>query len=440
MSAPKNPAPPVLSVVIPNYNDGADLPRAVAAAMTQSRPPDELVIVDDGSTDDSREVIARLVEEIPGVRAILLPENRGVIAALNAGVASARGRYVYMGSANDMVEPGLFAAALEMLAGAAGTGFFASEVRVLDTAGRQTGLRPPAAPSERARCFDPAAARRVLMRLHNFAPSSGVVFDRAALLDEGGLLPEMGSFADGFALICLAMSRGFCFAPIIGGRWVRDPASVSSATVSDPRVALEILARVGARLSRRDEVPQGFLERFERRWRFTFGHAVAGAGRDRLVAFAPLVAPGRAEAAVWVRLAAVPGRAGRLLRLVWLTLRWRPHSLPAIVRTWQRRRLRGPALHSPPVLCPDRHKPALRAGVIGNPGDRHPPGACLAAIQRLLGSRMQIPGPVSQERRTRGRAGDDGACSFPEPTARLRRRSTTRPRRSRRSDRRRWRS
>ena len=59
------PAAPLLSAVVPNYNHGALLPRALGALLAQGRPPDEIVVVDDGSTDDSLNIPAGFAARYP---------------------------------------------------------------------------------------------------------------------------------------------------------------------------------------------------------------------------------------------------------------------------------------------------------------------------------------------------------------------------------------
>jgi glycosyltransferase involved in cell wall biosynthesis len=78
------------SVVIPTYNRAATLRQTLTALMAQDYPDYEIIVVDDGSTDDTRAMIAR---EFPQVRYIY-QQNRGPAAARNRGIAHARGEII----------------------------------------------------------------------------------------------------------------------------------------------------------------------------------------------------------------------------------------------------------------------------------------------------------------------------------------------------------
>ncbi len=81
---------PTHSVIIPTYNRMGLLSRALTSVARQTRPPDEVVLVDDGSTDDTEGLIRR---QFPDVR-YLQQENRGVAAARNRGIREAKGEWL----------------------------------------------------------------------------------------------------------------------------------------------------------------------------------------------------------------------------------------------------------------------------------------------------------------------------------------------------------
>lgn len=81
-----------VSIIIPTYNRAHLLPRAICSVLKQSFHDWELIIVDDGSTDDTEEVVRDFSD--PRVRYIRHDTNRGAPAARNTGIRAARGRYI----------------------------------------------------------------------------------------------------------------------------------------------------------------------------------------------------------------------------------------------------------------------------------------------------------------------------------------------------------
>jgi glycosyltransferase involved in cell wall biosynthesis len=90
-----------ISVIIPTWNRSSYLARALESVLAQSVLPYEVIVVDDGSTDNSREIIKR---NFRGVR-YLYQENRGVSSARNTGILAARGDWIALLDSDDRWEP-----------------------------------------------------------------------------------------------------------------------------------------------------------------------------------------------------------------------------------------------------------------------------------------------------------------------------------------------
>jgi len=87
----------MVSMVVPAYNEAGNLAMLVAeieAAMSGVAHPYEVLIVEDGSTDDTRAVVKRLAAEKPHIKAIYFDGNYGQSAGLDAGIKAAAGEYI----------------------------------------------------------------------------------------------------------------------------------------------------------------------------------------------------------------------------------------------------------------------------------------------------------------------------------------------------------
>ena len=93
-----------ISVIIPVYNAGRTLIRAVDSILMQEYESMEVVLVDDGSTDDSAVLCDELASQEPRVR-VIHKENGGVSSARNAGLEVAEGEYVMFLDADDVIRP-----------------------------------------------------------------------------------------------------------------------------------------------------------------------------------------------------------------------------------------------------------------------------------------------------------------------------------------------
>jgi hypothetical protein len=99
-----DPCDPEVSIIIPAYNYGAILPQTLEAVLAQSTPAWECIIVDDASTDNTREVLGAWSEQDRRFRAVVQDANRGPSAARNRGLLEARGRFIQFLDADDRLQ------------------------------------------------------------------------------------------------------------------------------------------------------------------------------------------------------------------------------------------------------------------------------------------------------------------------------------------------
>lgn len=98
------PTLPLVSVVIPCFHQAEYLPAAIDSVLSQTLPDWELVVVDDGSPDDTSAVARRYQAEHPDRAIILIQQtNRGVSEARNAGIAASHGTYILPLDADDEI-------------------------------------------------------------------------------------------------------------------------------------------------------------------------------------------------------------------------------------------------------------------------------------------------------------------------------------------------
>jgi glycosyltransferase involved in cell wall biosynthesis len=165
---------PAVSVVMPAYNHSRHVGEAVDSVRDQTFPAGELVVVDDGSSDDTYDVLC--AHRFEGMR-LLRQENRGAHAAINRSIALARGDYLAILNSDDVFLP----ERLEHAWGVArttGAALFVGAVCMMDEAGTPLAEDHPSRRWYREARAEPTRARslrRALMR-HNFAVTTSNFF------------------------------------------------------------------------------------------------------------------------------------------------------------------------------------------------------------------------------------------------------------------------
>ena len=174
---------PVVSVVIPCYNQGRFLAESLASVRAQAYLHREVIVVDDGSTDDTLAVALRF----PEVRC-LQQGNRGTAEARNHGLRRSRGDYVLFLDADDRLLPGALTAGVEALDRNPECGFVYGHVRLFESG------------SSSCRCPTQLAVARDHYRsllAGNYVWTPGAVMYRRAVLDAaGGFDARAGGSAD----------------------------------------------------------------------------------------------------------------------------------------------------------------------------------------------------------------------------------------------------
>jgi glycosyltransferase involved in cell wall biosynthesis len=100
--------------IITNFNYGRYLTQAVDSVVSQITPFDEIIVVDDASTDESREVLSKLSKRISTLKIVFRKENGGQLAAFETGIAQSSGDILFFLDADDIYSRDYLAIALQV--------------------------------------------------------------------------------------------------------------------------------------------------------------------------------------------------------------------------------------------------------------------------------------------------------------------------------------
>lgn len=266
---------PTLTAIICNFNHGRFVVRAIEAMLAQSRRADELIVVDDGSTDDSVNVIRSIMARNPDIRFLQNERNQGFHASLQRALDAATGDYVYSGAADDRVLPGFFAGVMQMAQQYPAAGLISGQFISVDPTGRRLATHQ-LSKVHNASYLSP---RQYLSDILKTEPathslSCATVFKRKALQDVGGFSPELGSWGDTFAIQAIGLRDGVCYWPQPAMEWTVLPGSMSHSTRSNPAKKLQIVDRAAKRM-RSAAFRSLFPEDYVQHWVQGFRQAIA---------------------------------------------------------------------------------------------------------------------------------------------------------------------
>lgn len=320
-----------VTVVIPTYNHGHFISDALDSVCAQSHLPARTLILDDGSTDNTADVVRPYLGRLSCVEYVRMPQNRGVIEMLNTGLDMVATEYVVFLAADDMLDATLLDKCIAIMrcnSQAPVCGVLARYVDEMKRSVPTPGLfdfgREP-------RYMPPGECLRWLYRHGALFGGNGAMYRAEPLRRHGGFASELRSFCDGFRIQEMALSDGVCIVPEVLASWRQRSVTYAAVNRTDPVAALAIAEAVDAHLQReRSPFPPSYADRLRNRLRF----AAAVAAIDRV----PVD-----RAALRRALAAYPGAvagfvtlflrlAGRHAAKAALAVLLRPFDIPRVLR------------------------------------------------------------------------------------------------------------
>jgi glycosyltransferase involved in cell wall biosynthesis len=185
-SGDTTPVPELVSIIIPTFNRSATVLRAIQSVVGQDYPHKQIIVVDDGSTDDTEKRVAA-VQDVEYVR----QENRGPAAASNAGLRLARGEFIATLDSDDVWHPDFLSSSVEALH-STGVEFVFSNRRICNVEGVHGDTRDltkleclkrfQSQPKGRWFILTPEETRQLFMKTFP-APSSSSLFRQHVVRD-----------------------------------------------------------------------------------------------------------------------------------------------------------------------------------------------------------------------------------------------------------------
>jgi glycosyltransferase involved in cell wall biosynthesis len=259
---------PTLSVVVSNYNHARFLPTALRCILEQSVQPLEVLVIDDGSTDNSIQIVEEIARREPLVKLLPNGRNRGVTYTFNRGLSLAQGDYIYGAAADDQVLSGFFAETLMMAAEHPNAGILFGDVVKADDNGNELAYFGLSRRTEKT-YFTPKSFLDDYLAVEPPGHSlcGATIYRRDRLIELGGYRDGLGSWVDTFVTRAIGLKYGACYIPKPFMQWRYAPNSLANGTTTWQ--ALRIVKRA-ARQMRSRQFRDCFPESYVRHWEESF--------------------------------------------------------------------------------------------------------------------------------------------------------------------------
>jgi glycosyltransferase involved in cell wall biosynthesis len=259
---------PLVSVVIPCYNQAKFLCEAIESVLVQEYHPVEIVVVDDGSTDNTAHVTASYAS-VGYCRQV----HAGLTAARNRGISESRGKYILFLDADDHLCAGALVSAMAVMVRNPGCGFVYGDFRVIDGAGGTLDE------------FDKPSTHSDdylgLFEGNHIAMCATVLYPRAVLDQVGGFRPELRAAEDYDLYFRIARLFPYIRHGAVMAEYRRHGANMSMDPTLMLRSTLSVV-RAQREHARRDITCRRAYLRSIRIWKDYYGGLLARTGPDPL--------------------------------------------------------------------------------------------------------------------------------------------------------------
>ncbi len=247
---------PAVSVVVPSYNHAEFIQTTLRSIFNQTASPKELLVIDDGSSDGSAQIIDQTLSDCPFPCELLARANRGLCSTLNEGLARTRGKYFAYLSSDDIWLPEFLEARFQRLEASPHAVLAYGHCYLIDTDNLIIDCTRDWAD------YSDGNARPMLLE-QTFAPMSPtVVYRRDALEQEGW--DERAKLEDYDLYLRLATAGDFAFDPRLLSAWRQHESNTSRDFLWMIEARLAAQRRVAERIG----LSAGELEQFQRVLKF----------------------------------------------------------------------------------------------------------------------------------------------------------------------------
>ncbi|HEY0833597.1 MAG TPA: glycosyltransferase family 2 protein [Azospirillum sp.] len=238
-----------VTVILCNYNQAHWLPSSLEGIFSQTRPADEVLLLDDGSTDDSHAVFEHYASLNKNVRYLRNEVNRGLQYSIDRALQAATGDYVVWAASDDRLLPHFLERSMAMLERFPQAGLCFSELAIMK--GKEERVERFAIDPNQGATFNleqypdymaPETMRKHLRRRLIWMTSNSIVASRRAILEAGGFPPKLRWHSDYFTYTLIGYRYGVCRVPDMLCLMRANDDGYSASGANNPKLQRRVLS------------------------------------------------------------------------------------------------------------------------------------------------------------------------------------------------------
>lgn len=202
-----------LSIILPNYNHAHLLGGAIESALSQTFADFELIVIEDGSSDHSLEVIQGYLKKDSRIKLIQHEKNKGIAAGLKSGLDRAFGKYIHGLSASDCYLPDFLEKSMSQLQKFPQIGLCFTDTGLFNGDPKQYTPYKLLENAPTSLVFPPSTIQRVFKYAHLSIPGLSAIIKRSAFNRHGGYQEKLFFLCDTILNQQVALSEGAIYIP-----------------------------------------------------------------------------------------------------------------------------------------------------------------------------------------------------------------------------------
>lgn len=255
-----------LTVLLCNYNHGKYIGRSIEAVLSQSRQPDQYLILDDGSTDDSVEIIKRYAALNSHIHFIRKEKNEGLLQGIKDITEKVEGDFIFWSSSDDYILPGFFESAMRVADSNNGVGIIFGNVEILDQEEKKLKtLKPPLWTFEKTISKEDYINQYLMLDDGHSVPASATLFNTKHWKENGYFHYDLNVWGVAFTFHSLAIKNGAVYVPSEWAVFICKNSSVSGILHRNSVELLKLIIRYKKRM-RSQEYQAVFPKSYIHHW------------------------------------------------------------------------------------------------------------------------------------------------------------------------------